>query len=203
MFFSKDELRDIFIAIAAMTIIFAYPNLVVSIPAAFIIVVISFLLHEISHKIAAMHYGVKAYFKLWPFGTILGLIFMFLNPLKIVTIGSVVIYPQKFGRWKRRYLPWSRFTEITYREIGVITSMGPLINILLATFSWLLMNTIFTGNLFLAFMTLINSWMALVHLIPLKPLDGVKIFTWKPWFWFIMIVVSTIFLVNTVPIFLG
>lgn len=201
MAFSKDEVRDIFIAIFAMTIIFSWPNLLALIPTMFVIVVVSFFIKQISQKIVAARYGVKAFFKLWPFGTIFGLIFMFLPPLKAVTVGSTQVYPHKFGRWKRRYLPWSIFTDVTYREVGIVVAMGPLINILLALLTWSLMNTTFAGNAFLGYMTLVNAWMAIANLIPLKPLDGASIFTWKPWFWFVMIVVSAILLLSTVPAF--
>ncbi len=201
MIFSGDELRDIFVAIAATTIIFAYPNFVELLPAAFVVVVTSFLLHELAHKFVAMRYGVKAFFKLWPFGVIVGLIFMFLPPLKLVAPGSVVIYPQRFGRWKRRYAKYSHFTDITIREVGIIAAVGPLVNILLAMLSWYLLSAFFPGSAFLNYLVLINSWLAIVNLIPFNPLDGAKVFTWKPWFWLVMIVVSAIFLLNAVPSF--
>ncbi len=206
MIFSSDELRDIFIAIVATTVIFAYSGLdhnrfAQLLPSAFVVVVTSFLLHELAHKFVAMRYGVRAFFKLWPFGVIVGLIFMFIPPLKIVAPGSVVVYPQRFGRWKRRYQKYSRFTEITFKEVGIIAAVGPLVNIILALISWGLLQLVFLGNSFLAYLVLINSWFAIINLIPINPLDGSKIFMWKPWFWLVMIVVSAIFLLNAVPIF--
>ena len=207
MIFSQDELRDIFIAIITMTVVFAYsgPNLgsfAQNIPAAFIVVVTSFLLHELAHKFVAIKFGVKAFFKLWPFGVIVGLIFMFLPPLKILAPGSVVIYPQRFGRWKRRFEKYSRFTEITIKQIGIIAAVGPLVNIILALFAWSLMSTVLPDNAFLAYLVLINSWLAIINLIPFNPLDGAKVFTWKPWLWLVLIVVSAIFLLNVVPSFI-
>lgn len=205
MLFSRDEFRDIIIAIAATTIIFAYNgnvhNLASSIPAAFIVVVTSFLLHELAHKFVAMRYGVKAFFKLWPFGVVMGLIFMLIPPLKLVAPGSVVIYPQRFGRWKRRYEKYSRFTDITIKEIGIIAAVGPLVNIILAAASWVLVSSVFAGNSFLNYLVLINSWLSIVNLIPINPLDGAKIFTWKPWFWLAMMALSIIFLFQAVPVF--
>lgn len=201
MIFSRDEFRDLVVAIGSTTIIFAYPNFSQLLPAAFVVVVTSFLLHELAHKFVAMRYGAKAFFKLWPFGVILGLIFMFIPPLKLIAPGSVVVYPQRFARWKRKFEKYSRFTEITIKEIGIIAAVGPLVNIILALFSWGLSHSIFPGNLFLNYLTLINSWLALINLMPINPLDGAKVFTWKPWFWFVMIVVSAIFLLNVVPLF--
>lgn len=205
MIFSRDEFRDLVIAIAATTLIFAYNgnvhDLASSIPAAFIVVVTSFLLHELAHKFVAMRYGVKAFFKLWPFGVIMGLIFMFIPPLKLVAPGSVVIYPQRFARWKRRYEKYSNFTDITIKEIGIIAAVGPMVNIILAVLSWSLATSVFPGNSFLNYLTLINSWLALVNLIPFNPLDGAKIFTWKPWFWLAMMALSIIFLLQVAPSF--
>lgn len=205
MFFSSDELRDIFIAIVSLTIIFAYNGdlhqFADFLPSAFVVVVTSFLLHELAHKFVAMRYGVKAFFKLWPFGVIIGLILMLIPPLKVVAPGAVVIYPQRFGRWKRRFQKYSRFTEITIKEIGIIAAVGPLVNIILAFASWSLLQLAFPGNSFLGYLVLINAWLAIVNLVPINPLDGAKIFTWKPWFWLVMIVVSAMFLLNAVPLF--
>jgi len=205
MLFSSDELRDIFVAIFTTTVIFAFSldmnRFVEAIPAAFIVVVTSFLLHELAHKFVAIRYGVKAFFKLWPFGVIVGLIFMFIPPLKIVAPGAVVIYPQRFGRWKRRYEKYSRFTDITIKEIGIIAAVGPLVNIILAVGAWFLLESYFAGNAFLNYFILINSWLAIVNLIPIAPLDGAKIFTWKPWLWLVMMVLSGIFLLSVVPTF--
>lgn len=201
MVFSRDEVRDIFIAIISMTVVLAYPNFLNLLPSAFVVVVSSFLLHELAHKFVAMRYGARAYFKLWPFGVVVGLIFMFIPPLKILAPGSVVIYSQKFAKWKRRFEKYSHRTEITIKEVGIIAVVGPLVNIILALVAWGLYNTIFLSNLFLAYFVMINSWLAVVNLIPVKPLDGAKVFTWKPWLWLILLVVSAMFLLSSVPIF--
>lgn len=208
MAFSSDEFRDILIAVFSMTIVLSvsgvhttFSSFFEVLPAAFIVVVFSFLFHELAHKFVAMRYGVKAFFKLWPFGVVIGLIFMFIPPLKILAPGSVVIYPQKFAKWKRRFEKYSKFTEITIKEIGVIAVVGPLVNIILALVGWGLFNTAFVGNEFLGYFVLINSWLAIVNLIPINPLDGAKVFTWKPWLWLVLVVVSAMFLLSSVPIF--
>lgn len=194
--FSRDELRDIFIAIVALTVIFSFPNFQNLLLPAFVIVVTSFLLHELAHKFAAIKFGVAAFFKMWPLGILIGLIFMF-TFLKFVAPGAVVIYPYRFGKWKRKYEKYSRFTEITIKQLGVIAVVGPLVNIALAGIFSLIPGTFFT------YLVLINSWLAFINLLPVNPLDGAKVFVWKPWFWFLLILISLIFLITTAPAFFG
>jgi Zn-dependent protease len=206
--FSRDELRDIFIAIVVLTVIFSYPNypsvsgFLALLPSAFIVVVTSFLIHELAHKFAAIRYGAKAYFKIWPLGLLAGIVFMFIPMVKIVAPGSVVVYSHKFGQWKRKYERYSKITEITIKEVGVIAAVGPLMNIVIALIAWGMLQTAFVGNAFLSYLVLINSWLAIINLIPMNPLDGAKVFTWKPWLWLLLIVVSAIFLLNIVPYFM-
>lgn len=207
MAFSPDEVRDIFVAVFASTLILAFNyhdvnRSIEAIPAAFVIVVFSFLFHELAHKYVAHRFGVKAFFKLWPFGTVMGLILMFFPPLKFLAPGSVQIYPQRFARWKRRFEKYSNFTDINIKQVGIIAVAGPLVNIFLAAVSWGLHSTILPGNSFLAYFTMVNAWFAAVNMLPVKPLDGAKVFTWKPWLWLVLIAVSAIFLVFTVPSFI-
>lgn len=205
--FSRDELRDIFVAIFVLTVIFSYVPSVSGffslLPAAFVVVVTSFLIHELAHKFVAIRYGAKAYFKIWPLGLIAGLVLMLIPMVKIVAPGSVVIYSHKFGRWKRKFERHSKFTEITIKEVGIIAAVGPLMNIIIALVAWGMLSTAFVGNQFLAYLVLINAWLAIINMIPVNPLDGAKVFTWKPWLWLMMIVISAIFLLNAIPLFFG
>lgn len=199
--FSPEEMRDILIAIAALTIIFSYPNFLTLLPSAFIVVVTSFFLHELAHKFVAIKFGVKAFFKIWPLGIIAGLLFMFIPGVKFAAPGAVVIYSHKFAKWKRKYERYMHFTEITIKQVGIIAAAGPVVNVIIALVAWGMASSFFIGNEFLTYLVLINSWLAIINLIPVNPLDGSKIFTWKPWFWFLLIFFSGILLLSSISEF--
>ena len=103
--FTKDELRDIVVAIFFLTMIFAFTfspsltlNLVFILPA-FLAVLTAFFLHEMAHKYMAIRFSCDAHFKLWPKGILLGLITMFIPFITFVAPGATVINPYRHGRW--------------------------------------------------------------------------------------------------------
>lgn len=178
MLFSKEETRDIIVAVVVLTIIFAYPNFKILF-YSFISIITAFLFHELAHRWSARKFGCAAFFKAWPVGLVIGLVLMFTG-FKVFLPGAVVIYPFRFGRWK------FKVSHITIKEIGIIASSGPIINLVFgAVFS------LFSGEFF-NLLVFINSWFAFFNLLPINPLDGAKVFTWKPWFWFLLIITSII-----------
>lgn len=199
--FSRDEFRDLLITIAGMSLMFSWPDLFSWLPYAFTVAVISVLLHELAHKYVAAGFKVNAVYKIWPFGLLVGAVSILLPPLRLVTLGHTEVYSYRFSKWKRKYAKYSRHMEVTIREVGIISCAGPLMNVFLAISSWFIMAKFFPGNLFLTFMTMVNAWIGLSNLIPVRPLEGAEIFTWKPWFWFLMCVACIIFLFFTVPTF--
>lgn len=184
--FSQEEIRDIAIALIALTVIFSYPNLQ-TFATAFAIIVIAFLLHELAHKFVAQKYGSVAFFKIWPFGILIGLALMLVGII-FVAPGAVVIYGKRFGRWKYEN------TRATIREMGLVSVSGPLVNIFVALVSFGL------PGFFFAQLAYINTFLAFFNLLPIKPLDGSKVFTWKPWFWLALQALSIIMLVMQVGI---
>lgn len=201
MAFEGDEFKDLLLAILVTTIIFSYNGgwnaFFDFLPAVFIIVTVSFLVRSMAQKRVAARWGAKAFFKLWPFGSVIGLIMMFVPPLKLALAGSTVVYTHKFAKWKRKFERYSDFTELTIKEVGIISATGPGMNIILAMFSWWAFFV--SGNIFFQYATFINGWLALLALIPMNPLDGARVFVWKPWFWVVMVAVAAIFLGNSVP----
>lgn len=180
MFFSKEEIRDIIISVIALTIIFSYPNFGLILFYSFIIVITSFLLHELAHKFVGRRLSCAAFYKISLVGVLVSLLVTIFTGLKLAILGAVVIYPYRFGRW--RY----KVPHITIRELGIIAASGPLVNVILA-----IIFSLFSGEIF-NILVFINSWLAFFNLLPIKPLDGEKVFTWKPWLWFLLIFLSAI-----------
>ena len=175
--FSKIEIRDIAIAIlvltAAFTIIFYRMKLFSDDPVvntacwfgvSFMMVILSFMLHEMGHKFTAQKFGAWSEFRMYPLGLGLCLImsafgFLFAAP------GAVYI---------RGY--------ITDEMNGKISIAGPAVNIVISAISLILCVIIGHGMSATIFYLLgyMNAFLALFNLLPIPPLDGSKIAKWNP-----------------------
>ena len=179
--FEKNEIRDIIIAVIALTIILSFPRgfLKINVFLIYLLaVIIGFVFHELAHKFTAKKFGCYAEFKIWPLGLVLGFLITLVSygHLKFAAPGAVVISAFRFGRWKYR------LARLTLKETGIIAAAGPATNLLFAI--------IFIPFEPLKFLTFINSWLAFFNLLPIPPLDGSKVMAWKPWLWFLMISLS-------------
>ena len=175
--FSKTEIRDIAIAVlvltAAFTIIFFRTKLFSDDPGintacwflvSFMMVILSFMLHEMGHKFTAQKFGAWSEFRMYPLGLGLCLImsvfgFLFAAP------GAVYI---------RGY--------ITDEMNGKISIAGPAVNIVISAISLILCAIIGHGMSASIFYLLgyMNAFLALFNLLPIPPLDGSKIAKWNP-----------------------
>ncbi|MEK6982764.1 MAG: site-2 protease family protein [Candidatus Micrarchaeota archaeon] len=146
---------------------------------------IGFIFHEMGHKILAMHYGAYAKFQMWVNGLGLMIITSFLGFL-FAAPGAVYIYSN----------------NISKRENGLISLVGPLINVAMVFvflglrvflpavqfFPGLNIDYFFgirggTVNVW-AFGAGINLMLALFNMMPIFPLDGSKVYDWNRGVWF-------------------
>jgi Zn-dependent protease len=153
------------------------------IPVTLVSVGLGFVLHELSHKFVAIHYGFYAEYRMWVQGLILALItayfgFVFAAP------GAVYIHGE----------------YISKEENGKISLAGPMTNVVLA-FIFMGIAFLFQSPSLIYLMGIlgftVNSFLALFNLIPLSVFDGAKVFKWNPVIWglsaglsFLMVVYS-------------
>jgi Zn-dependent protease len=146
--------------------------------AAFALVLtVSFLTHEIAHKVTAQQAGLWAEFRLTTWGAVLTLVSVFL-PFKMIAPGAMMIGGQAT----------SAKDMIKISVAGVITNM-----IFAATFLGLAFSLPFneyTAMLFFA--AYINSFMAIFNLIPFGVLDGYKIFLLNKKVWLLAFIPSAV-----------
>ncbi len=178
--FSPRELRDLFIAMAVITFAFAYDDgsetfllsaWLFNYLKIFIIVLLAFFFHESAHKIMGLSLGIRTEYKLWTLGTYITLLctFLFQGKIAILLTGGVTFYHmaiQRLGHF--RY-------GLNLLSCGIIGAMGPLANLVMATFWETLAIYGIMPDLFHQ-MTFINLYYAVFSMLPLPNLDGISLF---------------------------
>jgi len=186
-YIDSDEATQIIISVVAIAFAFslayASPSVLLKLPKEFIIFTVisivtigtGFILHEMAHKLVAIHYGAYARFQMWVQGLVLmvGLSvmgFLFAAP------GAVYIYSN----------------NITRKENGIISIAGPVTNIIialaffaLAIFAPVRVSFSFMGqplNIWF-FGAQLNLILAIFNMLPMFPLDGSKVFLWNKLAW--------------------
>lgn len=178
MRFTSREIRDLIISMVIITVLFAYifsgrtfPSFAL-IVVTFIAVGLGFILHELAHKFVAMRYGFWAEYRLWVEGLIFAIITAALGFL-FVAPGAVYIHGE----------------YISKEQNGKISASGPATNLILAGLFFLLLYYFPSGELVTTIGVLgfyVNSFLAMINLIPISMLDGAKIIRWNPIIWVVM-----------------
>ncbi|MFC1968624.1 site-2 protease family protein [Chloroflexota bacterium] len=177
------ELRDLVISALVLALAFGialsggfrafnHPGiLAVVIGMAIIAVSLSFVFHELGHRLIARRFGYFAEFAMWPKGLMIGLGLSFLG-FVFIAPGAVRIYP--------RATTWGTISP-SREKVGLISIAGPATNIGLGI-AFLVLDVIRPALLF-TLGAQINIWLAVFNLIPFDPLDGAKIFRWNKRIW--------------------
>lgn len=172
--FSKIEIRDLTISVIVLSLIFASYD-ISAVPLTILIVLAVFISHELSHKFLAQRYGCFAEYRMWPLGLLLGALTALIpGGIVFAAPGAVVIYPysKKFA---------FKVVRLTKKEYGKISVAGPLINVIVGLTSLLI--SFFYSNSILLLISRISFFLALFNLIPIGPLDGMKILAWDRRIW--------------------
>ncbi|MFP8889180.1 metalloprotease [Natrialbaceae archaeon A-CW2] len=176
--FSEKELLDLAIAWVVLSVAFALllapihrgigtvGGFVTMIGLSFVTVGVAFLLHELAHKVVAIHFGQLAEFRA-------DYQMLFLAIMSAL-IGFLFAAPGAVYHRGR----------ITPRENGLISVAGPVTNVALAGvfLPIMLFGSILGGGLLerIGYMgVLINLFLAAFNMIPFGPLDGKSVLTWS------------------------
>ncbi|CAG0961613.1 hypothetical protein METP2_00829 [Methanosarcinales archaeon] len=138
---------------------------------------ISFIIHEMSHKIVAQRFGSWAEFRMSPIMLLLMLVLVYQLGILFAAPGAVMIYGGNVGR----------------RENGRISLAGPLSNLILGMAFFLLLSE--QGILYEIgrYGVIVNITLALFNMIPFGIFDGRKVWDWnKPVY--ILVVTATLLL---------
>ncbi|PIZ91880.1 hypothetical protein COX85_01520 [Candidatus Micrarchaeota archaeon CG_4_10_14_0_2_um_filter_55_9] len=137
----------------------------------FILILLSvgsaFILHELGHKYAALHFGVHAEYRAWTTGLFLAVAMAFLTRGSFVFAAPGAVYI--FGR-------------VTNEQNGKIALAGPAMNFLLALF-FLALYFGGAASEFAALGAYINLLLGGFNMIPIHPFDGAKIAAWNQGVW--------------------
>src|SRR3989344_1672191 len=138
---------------------------------------LGFLLHELSHKFVAQHYGCVAEFRAWDQ-------FLYLALGLAVVVGFIFAAPGAV----------MISGMITRRENGLVSVAGPATNYVLAAI-FLGLNFAFPlwGFVFLTGYS-INAWLGLFNMIPFGNFDGSKIWAWNIPIWVGMVALGVFYL---------
>jgi len=134
---------------------------------------VSFLAHELAHKIVAEQHGLWAEFRLNLMGMILTLLSIATPYLKFISPGAVIV------------------TGTTDKKTaGKISVAGPTMNILFAAL--FMPAAVFLP--YFKYLVVFNSWIAVFNLIPFGVLDGFKVFNWNKKIWALAFAASAVLL---------
>lgn len=148
---------------------------------------LSYLMHELAHRIVARRNYVKAFFKLDPIGAMLTLISAIpMLPVKFIAPGAVVLA-----------------SPTTIRVIGSTAFWGPATNVIISAISYILsllfipvFPSQWLSSIFLI-LSKFNAFIAFFNLLPFGLLDGLKIIKWSMPRWVAVIALSLVLLILT------
>ncbi|HHT19103.1 MAG: site-2 protease family protein [Euryarchaeota archaeon] len=178
--FTSNEIRDLIISLLIISGLFAYifsrgapDTLSVFIsyfPITLVAVGLGFILHELAHKFVAIKYGYPAEYKMWPDKLVFAIIFAVAVGVVFAAPGAVYVYG-----------------ELSRKENGIVSIAGPITSISLAVIFLLLMQFNVSSQLLLLFFMgfFINSFLAVINLLPVWGLDGKKVLNWNIGIWLV------------------
>ena len=167
--FYPQEIWDLFLAIIILTFSMSillgglsFSSLPLTLSIGFLAVITGFMMHEMFHKYFAFKFGYPAAFKAWYPGLLIAFFSSFLGFL-FAAPGAVVVYGYP-----------------TKRENGIISAAGPTSNIVTG-FTLIAVSIFIHGltGLILLYIAFFNFFLAFFNLLPIPPMDGLKVLSWN------------------------
>ncbi len=207
--FNRTEIRDIIVTVLILGFMFSFrqwgiekfnPNAgIQNLISALLIVALALLVHVSAQRMYALSKGFQVEYKMWIYGLLIALVICFVTRGYAVLVipGGIMMYAlegHRLGKW--RY-------QMSYKDLGIVSLIGPLSNIVLAIL-FKLMLIVAPGHILLTKALAVNLWFAVFTILPIPRLDGLNIFysgrmTWV--FVFAGTVVASLLLYFTTSIF--
>jgi Zn-dependent protease len=168
MFYPR-EIIELFLSTLAVFLVFEGVYFPRSILEGLVISFITYVPHELAHKFVAQHFGYPARYSINPamfFLTLLSAIPYI--PIKFIAPGAVYIYA----------------IMIDKETNGIISIAGPATNIFLGFVA------LIGGGPLGVYIASLNGWIAFFNLLPIGPLDGLKVMRWNMPLWLIFLAIS-------------
>lgn len=192
--FSRTELRDLVVSVAVLSMAFMlmfrntgfvrtfFEHYLGSLWAAgmfglmVLIVILSFILHELGHKFTAQKMGLWSEYRMFPMGLLIALALSFAG---FLFAAPGVVYIKGF---------------VTGEQDGRISLAGPLVNIVLALVGLAGCFALNGDPMIVPFYLLftLNASLAFFNLLPIGILDGSKIMRWNMNLWVMFFAVSLV-----------
>jgi len=169
---------------------FSITNLILYFVLSLVVVGLSFILHELAHKFTAIKYGFWSEFRKN-------------NSMLVISVALAAILGVVFAAPGATLINTGG-REITKKQNGVISVMGPLVNLgLFIVFTIVLVIGLLLGGYnygpltvpsFLVvlgeFGCLVNGALIFFNMLPVGPLDGRKVLRWNPVIFAIMMIIG-------------
>jgi len=156
-----------------------------------LVVLLALLVYISFQRIMAIRKGYKIEYRMWFWGLLAGVILTFVSSgfLPLAFLGTVIIYHlegHRLGSW--RY-------GLNYKDLGVISMMGPLSLIILALIFKII--SFASGSVLVDKMIIVCAILACTNMLPLPWIDGGNVFFASRTLWvfgFAGIVAASVFL---------
>jgi Zn-dependent protease len=193
MSFSLREIRDLVICWIVLSFCFSVISLLpvrdmpyslileefvtAYLPAVLIAVGTGFLCHELAHKAMSHSLGFRAEFRLWKAGLIISIVSVLISFGQFLFLAPGAVYTYSYR-------------QPTDTESGLMSFAGPLMNLALAALFYVMSLFGDPWNFLGYFGFRINLWLGAFNLLPIPPLDGIKVLKWNKIVWTAAVAVS-------------
>ncbi|MBI2145655.1 hypothetical protein HYU18_05045 [Candidatus Woesearchaeota archaeon] len=131
-------------------------------------VALAVIVHESAHRIFGLNMGYKTEFKPFLYGLLAGVILAFMSSGRIVVLAYSGVLLNIMEKHRLGYFRY----QLGYFDLGKVSLMGPLANLLLAV---LAKSLPFIPHELAEKIVLVNVLFAITNILPIPPLDGANI----------------------------